>query len=155
MNLLYMAAAGVVIAAVAGGAGYWRGDAAGSARIQQQWDAERAEQLAAYAQAQAAAREKEQLLLEGAEALRKEKDREIRNINARAAALSNILRDRAERLAADSSGVSSAAAACGGASGAQLARGDGEFLAGYAADAARLQSALDQCLAQYEQVRGK
>lgn len=97
------------------------------------------------------AREAEQAMQASADQLRQEKDREIREVTARAAALSNSLRNRPERPQTGS--VPSTADTCAGASGAQLARGDGEFLAGYAADAARLAVALDQCVKQYESVR--
>jgi hypothetical protein len=40
-----------------------------------------------------------------------------------------------------------------GCTGAGLARPDAEFLAGYAADAARLEATLEQCRAAYEAVR--
>lgn len=146
---------GVVLAvAAAGGAGYYKGDQAGRAAIQQLWDREKAEQYAEYAKGQEAARQREQAMQAKADKLREEKDREIRNINARATALSNSLRNRSERPT-ESSTVSGAADTCRGASGAQLARGDGEFLVGYATDAARLAAALDQCIRQYESVRTK
>lgn len=143
-----------VLLAVSGayGAGHWRGDSAGQAYVRQLWDQEKAKQMAEYAENMRLAREKEQALQQGADKLREEKDREIRNVNARAAALANSLRDRPERPA-ESSAVSSTTSACSGATGAQLARGDGEFLAGYAADAARLKAALDQCVKQYETLR--
>lgn len=146
---------GAVLAIVAaGGAGYYKGDEAGRAAVQQLWDKEKADQYAEYAKGQEAARQREQAMQATADRLRREKDREIKEISARATALSNSLRDRAERPA-KSDTVSSASGACAGASGAQLARGDGEFLAGYAADAARLAAALDQCVKQYEAVRLK
>jgi hypothetical protein len=143
-----------VLLAVSGayGAGHWRGDSAGQAYVRQLWDQEKAKQMAEYAENMRLAREKEQALQQGADKLREEKDREIRNVNARAAALANSLRDRPERPA-EGSAVSSTSGACSGATGAQLARGDGEFLAGYAADAARLKAALDQCVKQYETLR--
>lgn len=134
------------------GAGHWRGDSAGQAYVRQLWDQEKAKQMAEYAENMRLAREKEQALQQGADKLREEKDREIRNVNARAAALANSLRDRPERPA-EGSAVSSTTSACSGATGAQLARGDGEFLARYAADAARLKAALDQCVKQYETLR--
>ena len=143
-----------VLLAVSGayGAGHWRGDSAGQAYVRQLWDQEKAKQMAEYAENMRLAREKEQALQQGADKLREEKDRELRNVNARAAALANSLRDRPERPT-EGSAVSSTTGACSGATGAQLARGDGEFLAGYAADAARLKAALDQCVRQYETLR--
>ena len=134
--------------------GNYTGKNAGRAEIQQKWDKEKADQYAEYAKAQEAARQREQEMQAAAEKLRKDKDAEIRNINARAAALSNSLRQRQERPA-KTSGVSDTARSCAGASGAELARGDGEFLVGYSADVAKLNSALDHCIAQYEAVRNK
>jgi len=97
---------------------------------------------------------REQEMQQAADKLRREKDAQIRDINARATALTNSLRDRQERPSKDGS-MSGAARSCAGASGAELAKGDGEFLAGYSADAARLQAALDQCVKQYNAVRQK
>ena len=146
--------AGTVLAVVcAYGTGHWQGDDAGQAKVQAKWDREKAKQMAEYAENMRLAREKEQALQQGADHLREEKDREIRNINARATALANSLRDRPDRSTTESGAVSDTAGACSGATGAQLARSDGEFLAGYAADAARLKAALDQCVKQYESLR--
>jgi hypothetical protein len=141
-----------LMAAVSGG--YYKGDESGRAFVQQQWDKEKADQYAEYAKGQEAARQREQSMQATADQLRKEKDREIREISARATALSNSLRDRSERPTEGNS-LPGSSGACRGASGAQLARGDGEFLAGYAADAAKLQTALNQCIKQYEAVRNK
>ena len=146
---------GVVFAVgVAGAGGLYKGHKLGKAEVQQAWDKEKAEQYAAYAKAQEEARKKEQELQAQADQLRKESYEQIRDINARATALSNSLRDRQERPASNGS-VSGTARSCAGASGAELAKGDGEFLAGYSADAARLQAALDQCVKQYNAARQK
>ncbi len=103
---------------------------------------------------QTQARAKERELQANADRLRKDTDVQIRNINARATALANILRQRPERSEpATPSEVPSTAGTCRAATGAELARGDGEFLAGYAADAAKLQAAFDQCVEQYNAVR--
>jgi hypothetical protein len=143
----------LAIGAAAGG-GYYKGNSAGQAEVQQAWDKEKAEQYAAYAKGQEEARQREQEMQQAADKLRREKDAQIKDINARATALSNSLRDRQERPSKDGA-MSGAARSCAGASGAELAKGDGEFLAGYSADAARLQAALDQCVKQYNAVRQK
>ncbi len=143
----------LAIAGAAGG-GYYKGNSAGQAEVQQAWDKEKAEQYAAYAKGQEEARQREQEMQQAADKLRREKDAQIRDINARATALTNSLRDRQERPTQNGT-ASGTARACSGASGAELAKGDGEFLAGYAADAARLQAALDQCVKQYNAVRQK
>jgi hypothetical protein len=151
----YFIAGSVLAVVFAFGAGHWQGDTAGQAKVQAQWDKEKAKQMAEYAENMRIAREKEQALQVGANNLREEKDREIRNITARSTALVNSLRDRPDRPTTESSTVSGTASACSGATGAQLARGDAIFLAGYSADVAKLQASLDQCVAQYEAVRGK
>lgn len=148
----------VLAVAAAGGAGLYKGHDLGMAEVQQKWDQERAAQEAEYAAAQAAAREKEQELQANADQLRKEKDREIRDLNARATALANSVRDRPTRPAAEASGVSSTASAgCAPASitGAGLSREDAQFLAGEAARADELRASLRQCLNQYETLRPK
>ena len=144
------------VLAIAGalGGGYYKGNLSGRAEVQQLWDKEKADQYAEYAKGQEAARKREQEMQAAADKLRKDKDAEIRNINARATALANSLRNRPERPA-QTSGVPDTARTCTGASGAELARGDGEFLVGYSADVAKLNAALDQCIAQYEAVRNK
>lgn len=145
----------LAIAGAAGG-GYYQGNEAGQAKVQQAWDKERAAQEAAYAQAQAAAREKEQKLQTSADQIRQEKDREIRNLNARATALSNSLRDRQDRPTAENGSVSGTATngpAAAGCTGEKLYRPDGEFLAREAARADELRVLLKQCRDQYETLR--
>ena len=148
---------GFVVAIIgAAGTGYYQGNAAGQAKVQQAWDKERAAQEAEYAAAQASAREKEQALQANADQLRQEKDREIRNLNARATALTNSLRDRSERPTAESSTVPSAATngpAPAGCTGEKLYRADGEFLAREAARGDELRILLKQCRDQYESIR--
>lgn len=146
---------GVVVAVgVAGASGLYQGHKLGKAEVQQAWDKEKAEQLAAYAKAQEEARAKEQELQANADQLRREKDAEIRNINARATALSNSLRDRKERpetgSLSSSSGSGSTACVC---TGAGLSKEDGGFLAGEAARASEAVILLKQCYSQYEALR--
>jgi hypothetical protein len=146
----------VLAVAAAGGAGLYQGRELGMAEVQQKWDRERAAQEAEYAAAQAAAREKEQALQASADSLRKEKDREIRDLNARATALANSLRDRPTRPSPESSPVSSTASVgcpvpvC---TGTGLSKEDAGFLAGEAARGDELRTLLKQCHAQYEAIR--
>jgi hypothetical protein len=138
----------VLAVAAAGGAGLYQGHELGVAEVQQKWDKERAAQLAEHAAAQAAAREKEQELQASADLLRKDKDREIRDLNARTAALTNSLRDRPSRPTTETSTVSSTASAgCAPSSctGAGLSRED--------ARADELRASLKQCHAQYQAIR--
>ena len=149
----YLIAGAVITVAVAGAGGYVKGSAAGKAEVQAQWDQERAKLAEEYAKAQAAAREKEQQLQAQADKLREESYEQIKDINARSDRLIDSLRKRPERPATAAGAVSNSSQSCSGASGAELDRANGEFLARYAADAARLQSALDTCVRQYEAVR--
>lgn len=102
------------------------------------------------ADAEKVARDKEQNWVDQADVIRKAKDAEIATINHKFNTAIAGLRSRPER---SSNQVPGATPACAGSSGAGLARGDGEFLAGYAADAARTEAALEQCEAQYNQLR--
>jgi hypothetical protein len=123
------------------------------AKVNQEWDKERAAQEAAYAQAQAEARTKEQELQANADAIRQEKDREIRNLNARTTALTNSLRDRTERPTTEASTLPSTTtngSTATGCTGKELYRPDGEFLAREAARADELRFLLKQCRDQYE-----
>ena len=148
----YFIAGSVLAVVCAYGTGHWQGDDAGQAKVQAQWDREKAKQMAEYAENMRLAREKEQALQQGANNLREEKDRELKKVADTNRILLGSLRNRPERPA-EGSAVSGAASACSGATGAQLAKGDAEFLAGYSADAASLKAALDQCVKQYESLR--
>ena len=148
----YFIAGSVLAVVFAYGAGHWQGDDAGQAKVQAKWDREKAKQMAEYAENMRLAREKEQALQQGADHLREEKDRELKKIADTNRLLFSSLRNRAERPA-EGSAVSSSSGACSAATGAQLAKGDAEFLAGYSSDAAALKAALDQCVKQYESLR--
>jgi hypothetical protein len=151
----YFVAGAVIAVALAGAGGYVKGTAHGKAQVQSAWDQERAKQAEEYAKAQAAAREKEQALQAQADQLRKESYEQIKDINARSDKLINSLRQRPERPTTSASALSGATQSCSGASGAELASRDAIFLAGYSADAQRLQAALDTCVKQYEALRPK
>ena len=148
----YFIAGSVLAVVFAYGAGHWQGDDAGQVKVQAKWDKEKAKQMAEYAENMRLAREKEQALQQGANNLREEKDRELKKVADTNRILLGSLRNRPERPA-EGSAVSGTASACSGATGAQLAKGDAEFLAGYSADAASLKAALDQCVKQYESLR--
>ena len=152
MNPWFIASA-VIAVAVAGAGGYAKGTAHGKAEVQAQWDQEKAKLALEYAAAQAAAREKEQALQAQADQLREDANARIKDIDSRANKLVDSLRNRAERPATQAGAVSGAAQSCSGASGKDLASGDAVFLARYAADAARLEAALDTCVKQYEALR--
>lgn len=101
--------------------------------------------------AEAAARTKEQNWVDQSSALRKNKDAEIAIANRKYNLAVTELRTRQARRSG--SEVSKATGTCAGASGSELARGDAEFLAGLAADAAKLNAALNQCEAAYNSLR--
>jgi Protein of unknown function (DUF2514) len=154
MNPWLILAFVLAVGAAAGG-GYYKGNSAGKSEVQQQWDKEKADQYAAYAKGQEEARQREQALQANADKLRREKDAEIRNINARAAALTNSLRDRQTRPTEASAVSSASGARPTGCSGKELYREDGAFLVGLAAEADGLKAALDQCYRQYDAARQK
>ena len=151
----YFIAGGVIAIVLAFGGGYYKGNSAGQAEIQQKWDKEKADQLAAYVKAQDEARKREQDMQASADKLRQEKDREIRELNARTTALTNSLRDRTERPTQASGVPQTASTGQTGANcdGSKLYRQDSEFLAREAARADEIRAALKQCLQQYETVR--
>ena len=142
----------LAIGAAAGG-GYYKGNTAGKAEVQAEWAKEKAEQYAEYAKGHEAARAREQEMQAAADKLRREKDAQIRDINARATALANSLRDRPERPAEGSALSGSSGAGSRGCTGKELYREDGEFLVRLAREADELRSALKQCYRQYEAVR--
>ena len=156
MNPWFLLGATLAVVA-AGGAGFYKGVGYGQAEVQQAWDKEKAEQYAEYAKGQEAARQKEQQLQADADRLRRDKDAQIRDVNARATALANSLRDREARSTATDSSASSAVAGQAGprCTGSELSREDAEFLAGEAARADSLRAALRQCVAQYETLERK
>lgn len=144
---------GVVVAiGVAGAGGLYQGHQLGKAEVQQAWDKEKAEQYAQYAKAQEEARAKEQELQSNADKLRKEKDAEIRNITARANALSNSLQQRQTRSEAGSLSSSSSARPSG-CTARELFREDAEVAVRFAREADELRTALTQCYTQYEALR--
>jgi hypothetical protein len=150
----YFIAGSVLAVVFAYGAGHWQGDEAGQAKVQAQWDKEKAKLAEEYAANVALMREKEQVMQGNADKLREDKNRELREANARNTALLNSLQHRSNRT--ESSGVSTTASNGGtssGCTGAELYRTDSEFLAREAARADELRLSLKQCYAQYEAAR--
>lgn len=144
--------AALVAVLSSGGVGYLYGSSAGKAKIQQAWDKDRAAQAEALASAQEEMRIREASLQEVAAKQRKEKDREIRSLNARVDELLNSVRDRPPRSSKgglpDDSGAGS-----GSCTGAELYRDDSEFLVRLAREADEIRLAYKQCVAQYEAAR--
>ena len=147
---------GVVLAVgAAAGGGYYKGNSAGKSEVQQQWDKEKAEQYAEYAKGQEEARKREQELQANADKLRREKDAQIKEVNARATALANSLRDRQTRPTETRAVPSAAGVGQSACTGKELYREDGEFLVRIAREADELRAALDQCYKQYNAARQK
>jgi hypothetical protein len=140
----FLAFAALIAAAM--GFGYVKGVEHGDAKLEAY---KVAQQKAIDAQVAKAAQttadlKSDALILEGV------KNDEIKAIQSRlAAALADSLRERTARRP----DLPTVAASCAGVSGAQLAGGDADFLSRYAADAATIQAALDQCRGQYERAR--
>lgn len=139
-------------AGISYGKGYHNGNEAGKATIQQKWDAERKKQDEEYRKQVLEAKQNTLAAQARADKLQKEKNDAYKTIAARDTALRNSLRNRPERPA-ESSGVPTDTGACTAASGAELARGDGEFLSGYSTDAAKLQKDFDTCITQYNEIK--
>ena len=95
-----------------------------------------------------------QLVIKLAE-VQEKRNVEVADINRKHATVVASLRNRPERvrIVTVTNEVPGATPTCAGSSGEELARGDAEFLAGYAADAARLEAALNQCEAAYNAIR--
>lgn len=149
MNPYFLLGAGIAVVLAFGG-GYYKGNQAGQAEVQQAWDKEKAAQLAEYAKAQDEARKKEQEMQARADKLRQEKDREVKELAARNAALSNSLRNRAERPAQTGGVPQTAGTGQSRCTGKELYREDGEFLVRIAREADELRIALRQCYKQDE-----
>ena len=149
---------GGLVAAVVAAGGAWMaysaGYEAGATRVQAAWD----KQAAATAQAhiaelhRAAARTGE--LAAKVEQLQRSHRNEIRRIERTHADLVDSLRYRPEARAGAGNVPTDTAAGAAGCTGAGLARPDAAFLAGFAADAARTQAALDACIAAYGALSG-
>lgn len=148
----YFIAGSVVGVVLAYGVGHWQGDDAGQAKIQSQWDKEKAKQMAEYAAAQDAARAKEQSLQANADKLREDKNRELAKLSDTNRTLLNSLRNRPS--SSETSSLSSAASSGqGGCSGKNLYRESAEDIVKLATDADELRIALKQCYAQYDSLR--
>jgi hypothetical protein len=129
-----------------------KGSRSGMLQIQTQWDAERMATKAAQDEELMKARQREQALQALVNKQRRAHDAEVKRVVREYGALVDGLRDRPEARAGDG-GVPEGADAGAGCTGAGLAGPDARFLAGYAADAARLQLALDACKVAYDEVR--
>jgi hypothetical protein len=134
---------------------YNNGRQSGMSQVQIKWDQEKLAVLAvleAQNQELMKARQRERALHALMDRQRKERAREMDRIAVLHAAELERLRNRPEARAGDG-GVPEGAAAGVGCTGAGLAGPDATFLAGYGADAARLQTALNECRVKYEAIQ--
>ena len=129
---------------------YHRGYDNGVAEVTAKFDAYKVQQHEAAIEAEAVARAKEQELQATVDQIRKEGADEIARVTGKYESLIAGLRSRPERAKPSSGGVPKTSSPPVGCTGAELARGDAAFLAGYARDAARLDAALKQCLSAYK-----
>jgi len=118
----------------------------GAATVQARWDKDKAAQAKAIAAQVATAKQTSADLLSDSIILEKVKNDQIDAINARLSVALGELRQRAARRP----DVPQAATAHAGATGADLAGPDAEFLARFAANALKYQAELEQCQAQYD-----
>ena len=132
------------------GFSYWKGYTYGKENVQERWDAEKVVQEREMLAKANEAIEKERQLQAKADKIQKERIRESQIVNRRYNALVDSLRDRPEARQDSVPADSTNAVGC---TGEGLAKPDAEFLAGYAADAARLQAQYNACKAGYEALR--
>lgn len=137
----YLILAGILSIGVSYGTGYYNGYGNAKEKVQSEMAIAHAEELRQ-------ARDKEQGWQKAANNIQREKDNEIRKLNATHTALVNSLRDRQDR---PKNGVpddpDSEQNKC---TGTGLYRSDAEFLAREAARADEVRIALKQCYAQYD-----
>jgi hypothetical protein len=128
-----------------------KGSRSGMLQIQTQWDAERAATQAAQAEEAMKARQREQALQALVNKQRRAHDAEVKRVVREYAGLVDGLRDRPEAPGGGAGGVPQDSGAGtesnGWCTGARLYRDHATVLAGQAALAAELQSALRACLA--------
>lgn len=141
----------LVIALCAGA--YQRGYENGSNSIQVQWNEWLAKAEKKNAEEIQRAREVESNLRGVIVRQEREFRDEVASIDARYQRTIDGLRDRTEERTPSPASVPEATGVEPGNTGAGLAGPDARFLAGYAADAAKLQAALNQCVAAYDEVR--
>jgi hypothetical protein len=151
-SLIRPLAAPIAISILAAGGAWYAhssGARSGMAATQARWDAEKVLVLEAKGEQILKAQGIETELKAKMAQLKEGQRRETTRIAAGYQRTIDSLRDRPEARAG-ASGVPEGAAPGAGCTGAGLARPDAAFLAGYGADAARLQSALEVCQAAYD-----
>lgn len=130
---------------------YRHGHSVGVAKVTAQWEAERAVLNQKIAEETQRAIETERKLRAQLDANRRSYEREKARIAANYNAAIERLRDRPTARAGDT-GVPEGSTVGVGCTGAGLSRDDAEFLVWYASEAARVQAALEVCVAAYKRV---
>lgn len=131
------------------GLGAWQsyrfGERNGQAWMRQQWQSDQLFQVNQRVKDEQSAREREHQNQQRLVQIQLESRRVQKEITERYALDLQRLRERPERPDSSASPMPSDSATCLGGTGSGLAGGDAAFLAGYAADAARLAEALAVC----------
>lgn len=125
---------------------------AGEARSEQRMEAQRALAEATLAEATKKALQTQFSLQAKIDNIVEVKNAQIASITRQRDSLAASVRNRP--VARDTTPAEDSPTGTG-STGAGLARGDAEFLIGYAADAAKLAAALNQCRAAYDEVHRK
>lgn len=144
-----------VVVALTGGIG-WKAYTAGQAEAEQRltaiYTSEKLDiQKAANAELMKARQREKEMLVVIQQSSQEHAD-EIQRITAKYNRIIDSLRNRPTTRANNDTGMPSSTGTDVGCTGKGLARPDGEFLAGYAADAAKLQVALNVCKERYNAV---
>lgn len=141
------------IVAWAGWYGYTWVYERGADSIQRKWDAVEAERAQLVIAQQQAAIKAQAELQAKADQLRRDKDAQINNINASLAAALDGLRNRPDRPGPGNLPASPGAGSAAGCTGSELFKPDAGFLSREAARADELRAELQQCQAQYNELR--
>lgn len=149
----YFILAGILSIGISFGVGYYNGYDSGKEKIQAEWDKAKADAIAKHAEELRQARDKEQSWQKAANNIQKEKDNEIRKLNATHAAIVHSLRDRKDRPESGMPDDPDAKQDGQHCTGKELFRSDAEFLAREAARADEIRIALKQCYAQYDSIK--
>ncbi len=134
------------------GFSYWKGYTSGKDVIQQKWDATNVQMQAEIQKIASEAMQAERSMQKEVNRIQKEKHDAVKVANTKYSALIDSLRQRPETRTTEHE-LPGGAGSDIGCTGAQLARPDAEFLAGYAADAERLQAAYNSCRQAYEVIQ--
>jgi hypothetical protein len=132
---------------------YVSGLEVGRRQVEIEWQEAMRLQATAESEEVMKAQQRERALQELMAQQRKAHQREINRIVREYAALVDSLRDRPEARSDSPTGLPDAPDSGTGCTGAGLSRSDAAFLAGFAADAARAQAALQACQRAYDEVR--